>query len=121
MKKNGKKQNPLLAAYEAKLEANYQRKLEINSEFDYMAFLMVVHDEFKVGPGRADKLLDKFIAKKVEIAQKIIEDSEGDKEILHTKRDIAWVLKSIFGPEKWAKYRGMFQLVWEYWNMEQEV
>ena len=97
-----KKQNPLLAAFEAKLETNYKQRLEINSEFDMIAFLKTVNEELHVGPGRASRVFNAFMANKLEIAEMIHEDygdkDTGDKEILHTKASYAKLLRRIFSP-----------------------
>lgn len=117
-----KKQNPVLAAFEARLEANYKQRLEINSEMDMIAFMKTVHEELGVGPGRALKSFNAFLANKVEIAETIHADygpdkHTGDKQILHTKSSYAKLLKRIFGAESWQKVRGWFQLLYEYWEV----
>ena len=116
-----KKQNPMLAAFEARLEANYKQRLEINSEMDAIAFMKTVHEELGVGPGRALKVFNAFMANKLEIAETIHEDygpdkETGDKQILHTKSSYAKLLKRIFGPESWQKVKIWFLLVYEYWE-----
>lgn len=116
-----KKQNPVLAAFEARLEANYKQRLEINSEMDAIAFMKTIHENLGVGPGRALKLFNAYLANKLEIAETIHEDygpdkETGDKQILHTKSSYAKLLKRIFGPESWQKVKIWFQLVYEYWE-----
>jgi hypothetical protein len=116
-----KKQNPLLAAFEAKLEANYKQRLEINNEMDLIAFMKTVHEELGVGKGRALKVFNAYRANKREIAEKIREDygpdkDTGDKQILHTKSSYAKLLKRIFGPESWQKVKTWFPLLFEYWE-----
>ena len=115
-----KKQNPMLASFEAKLEANYKQRLEINSEFDLIALMKTVHEELGVGPGRAGKVLNAFLVNKVELANTIHEDygpdkDTGDKEILHTKKQYAQFLKSIFSPEDWEQVKAWFPLLQAYW------
>lgn len=116
-----KKQNPMLAAFEARLEANYKQRLEINSEFDLIALMITVNDELQVGPGRAGKVLEAFLVNKVELANTIHEDygpdkDTGDKEILHTKAQYARRLRSIFSPEDWVRLREWFPLLRDYWE-----
>ena len=115
------KQNPMLAAFEAKLEANYQQRLEINSEMDLIAFMKTVHEELGVGPGRALTSFNAFMNNKLEIAKTIHEDygpdkDTGDKQILHTKSSYAKLLKRIFGPVSWQKVRIWFPLLFDYWE-----
>jgi hypothetical protein len=116
-----KKQNPVLAAFEARLEANYKQRLEINSEMDMIAFMKTVHEDLGVGPGRAFKVFNDFMANKLEIAEMIHEDygpdkHTGDKQILHTKSSYAKLMKRIFGPESWQKVKTWFQILYEYWG-----
>lgn len=115
-----KKQNPLLAAFEAKLEKNYKERLEINSEFDMIAFMKTVNEELGVGPGRAFRVFNAFMANKLEIAEMIHEDygdkDSGDKEILHTKESYAKLMRRIFKPEDWEDVKIWFPLLREYWG-----
>lgn len=117
------KQNPVLAAFEAKLEANYKQRLEINSEMDLIAFMKTVHEELGVGPGRAYRAFNAFLVNKVELAETIQADygpkkdkKTGDKQILHTKSSYAKMLKRIFGRESWQKVKTWFTLLYEYWE-----
>ena len=115
------KQNPFLAAFEAKLEANYKQNLDINSEMDAIAFMKTVHEELGVGPGRAYKVFNAFQGNKLDLAKTIHEDygpdkHTGDKQILHTKSSYAKLLKRIFGPESWQEVKIWFPLVYEYWE-----
>lgn len=108
--------NPMLAKFEAKLEAEYRTKLAINSEIDMMAMMLMLNDTLKVGQGRAEKALNDFLAWKMEIAESIVSDSDDDPEILKTKRDLAVRMKEIFGEESWKKCREMFLFTKDYWE-----
>lgn len=115
-----KKQNPLLAAFEAQLQAKYRAKLEINSEFDLIAFVQTINEELGVGPGRAPQLLNAFLANKVAIAETIDDDygpdkETGDKELLHTKYYYAKMLRGIFG-KSWPDVRQWFPFLRDYWE-----
>ena len=116
-----KKQNPLLAKYEAQLKAEYKQKLEINSEFDYIAFMKTINEELEVGPGRAGRLFNAFLANKIELAETIDRDygpdkHTGDKQLLHTKSTYAKLMRRIFSKEDWARFREWFQFLKEYWE-----
>jgi hypothetical protein len=117
------KPNPMLAKIEAQHEAKYRQKLEINSEFDMIALLLTVNEELHVGPGRAGRVLNAFLANKMEIAETIDQDYgpdkyTGDKEILHTKATLAKRMREILSPEDWAKWCVMFPLLRDYWEVE---
>lgn len=116
-----KKQNPLLAAFEAKLKAEYRQKLDINSEIDYIAFMKTIHEELEVGHGRAGRLFSAFLSNKRELANTLNQDygpdkNTGDKQILHTKSTYAALMRRIFSKEDWKKYRVKFPLLQEYWG-----
>jgi hypothetical protein len=120
-KRRKKGSNPLLDQFEEMLNAKYKQKLEINSEFDYIAFMKTVHEELGVGPGRAGRVFNAFLANKIELAEKINDDygpdkHTGDKQILHTKAEYASLMRRIFSKEDWKKYRTMFILLQEYWE-----
>ena len=103
------------------LKAEYQQKLDINSELDYIAFMKTIHEELKVGPGRAGRLFNAFLANKLEIAETINSDygpdkRTGDKQLLHTKSTYARLMRRIFSKEDWEVLRVMFPLLKDYWE-----
>lgn len=115
-----KKPNPLLAAIEAKWESICKQQIDMNSELDYIAFMLTINEELNVGPGRADRLFNAFLANKLELAETINADygetkNSGDKELLQIKKHIAGRLKAIFG-QHWPKWREMFPFVRIYWD-----
>ncbi len=120
-----KKQNPLLAAFEAKKEAEFDIRLRQNSELSIIAMLIAAHNELKVGPGRAGFLLAEYIDVKMQIADDLLTDigdshkkgGNGDPEFLHTKKDLALALKRILGEENWKNYRELFPICREYWDI----
>lgn len=86
-----------------------------------IAFMKTVHEELGVGPGRAPKVFNAFMANKLEIAETIHEDygpdkETGDKQILHTKSSYAKLLRRIFSPEDWQEVKIWFPLLQEYWE-----
>ena len=116
-----KKQNPLLAKFEAQLKAEYRQKLEINSEFDYIAFMKTIHEELNVGPGRAGRLFNAFLENKMQLAETIDQDygpdkHTGDKQLLHTKSTYAKLMRRIFSAEDWKQVRVMFQFLKDFWE-----
>ena len=120
-KRNKNQTNPVLASFEAKLNEKYRQKLEIHSEFDYIAFMKTVHEELGVGPGRAGRVFNAFLANKIELAEAINEDygpdkHTGDKNILYTKATYAKLMRRIFSKDDWEKYRVMLPLLKDYWE-----
>ena len=118
---SGSKPNPMLAKLEAKIRAEERAKaryqFDTNAEIDLIAHIISCSEDFQIGPGRAEKCLCGFMETKMNIANMIIQsiDGDNDNEFLVPKRDIAWKLKSIMGPELWEKYKDFFPMVKEYW------
>lgn len=108
------KPNPLLAAFEAKLEAEYQQRKQINSEIHMIALLIAANNELQVGAGRAGNFLAEHIDVVMQITKAILQDD--DPELLYTKYNLAKRLKSILGAENWVRYRELFPLLREYWD-----
>lgn len=127
------KTNPILAAFEKKLRAQYdaaladeiwshKKRIEYVSEIHAIAALLAAHDVFQAGPGRAPKFLIAYLEVKEQIAKDLVADvgdsitpgGNGDPEFLKTRRDLATALKAILG-DKWDEYKTMFPLLEIYW------
>ena len=111
-------------AYLAKLQAQAQKreavKTEAHVEIDTMALLLAVHDVLGVGAGRAGKVVNSYLAYKMEIAEEILkeynEDQSKKKEIIIVRRDLAARMKEILGKEGWEKYKTLFPFLRDYWE-----
>lgn len=79
------KQNPLLAAFEAKKEAEFTGRLACNTEINMMAMLIAGNDLGFIAEKRADLLLVKHVETKMQIADELLQDAEADKELTYTK------------------------------------
>lgn len=110
-----KGENPLLAAYKARLEADYASRLNFNSEIDLMAHLLSCDDDLQVDFDEAEKVLNGFLESKMDVVQAVIQDT--DKELVYTRYDLARRLKQILGPDNWKKYCKHFALLSEYWEV----
>lgn len=114
-----KKQNPFLAKLEAQAAARQSVKTEAHVEIDTIAMLLAVNGRLNVGPGRADGVINDFLAWKLEIAEAIVkeldEDQSKKKELIIIKRDLAQRLKEILGPEAWEKRKTLFPFLKEFW------
>ena len=115
-----KKQNAFLAKMQAQAQAKEAQKTEAHVEIDTIAMLLSVHDVCGVGAGRASKVVNSFLAYKMEIAEEIIkeldEDKSKKKEIVMVRRDLAKNLKEILGKEGWEKYHTLFPFLRDYWE-----
>jgi hypothetical protein len=111
-----KKQNPLLAAFEAKKEAEFRGRLACNTEINMMAMLIAGNNLGFVAEKRADLLLVEHVETKMKIADELLRDAEADKDLEYTKADLARRLKQILGPDGWARCRELFPMLRDYWD-----
>lgn len=106
------KQNPFLA----KLEAQHQARLAINSEINMMAMLIAGNDLGFIGEKRADLLLAKHVETKMKLAEDLVADAKDDKDLTYTKADLARRMKQILGPDGWIRCQKLFPLLRDYWE-----
>lgn len=111
-----KKQNPVLAAFEAKLEKEYRGRLECNSEIDMITMLIAGSRLGFLGEKRASLLIEELIDVKMQLAENLLQDAKDDKELLYIKADLARTVKQILGPDGWEKHKTLFKLLQEYWD-----
>jgi hypothetical protein len=110
------KQNPLLAAFEAKKEAEFMGRLACNTEINMMAMLIAGNDLGFIAEKRADLLLAEVIEVKMKIADDLLKDAENDKDLTYTKADLARRVKQILGPDGWNRCKQLFPLLRDYWD-----
>ena len=112
------KQNPLLAAFEAKLEAEYMLRFKRREEISLIAHILSCHEDFGAGPGRAEKCICGYLESQQEVAEAILAETKEDPlhEFPKIQRDLAKTLKSIMGPDLWKKYQYLFPMLQFYWD-----
>ena len=121
------KQNPILAAFEAKLrrefeaekaalEARHQQRLAWNSEINLMATLLAGSRLGFVGSKRGDLFLEEILEVKKQLADDMAEDAKADTSLEYTKADLAGALKQILGADGWDRCKELSTLLYEYWN-----
>jgi hypothetical protein len=117
-----KPQNAFLAKIQAQATAKERLRSYAHVEIDTLAMLLAAHDELQVGPGRSGKLVNAFLAYKLEIAEEIEKELDEDhskrKELLVIRRDLAVRMKEILGQENWIKYRTLFPFLKDYWEWQ---
>ena len=111
-----KKQNPMLAAFEAKLEAQYKERLSCNDEINLISMLIAGSRLGFLGEIRGDLLIEEQIDVKMELVENLLQDAKDDKDLTFTKADLARTLKQILGPEGWNKRKHLFKLLRDYWD-----
>lgn len=111
-----KKPNPLLAAFEAKKEAEFQGRLACNTEINMMAVLIAGNDLGFLGEKRADLLLARLVEVKMEIADDLVSDAKDDATLEHTKAALTRRVKQILGPDGWNRCKQLFPLLRDYWE-----
>ena len=107
------KPNPMLAKFEAQLEAKHEKQRMMQSEIELIATMIAANNELKVGPGRASFFMAEILHMRMKIAQEIV--LEDDPELLYTKHQLATRLKQIFGKE-WPRCKEMFPMLRDYWD-----
>lgn len=114
------KKNAFLMQMQAKADKKASRRAEMHVEVDTMAMLLAVHDVLQVGAGRAGKVVNSFLAYKIEIAEEIVkeldEDQSKKKEIILVRRDLAARMKEILGKDGWEQYKTLFPFLRDYWE-----
>ena len=110
-----KKPNPILAAFEAKKEAEFSQRLARNTEINMIAMLIAGNNLGFLGPARAGRLLEEQVEVKMRIADELLQDAKDDPSLVYTKYDLASRLKSILGPDEWARCQELFPLLRDYW------
>lgn len=110
-----KKQNPILAQFEAKKEREFQGRLACNTEMNLIAMLIAGNNLGFLGEKRSDLLLAEVIEVKTEIADNLLTDAKDDKTLAYTKADLARRVKQILGADGWNRCRELFPLLKEYW------
>lgn len=110
-----KKQNPILAAFEAKKEAEFAQRRANLTEINMIAMLMAGSKLGFLGEKRAGLLLTEQIEQKKQIAKVLLEDSKVDPSLTYTKADLARSVKQILG-KNWDIHKYLFPLLSDYWN-----
>ena len=111
-----KKANPILAAFEAKKEQEFLGRLACNTELNMMAMLIAANDLGFLSSKRADQLLARQVEVKMQIADDLLTDATNDKELIHTKADLARRIKQILGQDGWNRSKELFYLLRDYWD-----
>lgn len=110
------KTNPILAAFEAKKEAEFLGRLACNTEINMLAMLFAGSDLGFLAEKRADLLLARQVEVKMEIADALISDSKDDATLGHTKATMAARAKQILGKDGWNRCKQLFPLLHDYWE-----
>ena len=111
-----KGQNMLLAKMQADLKAQHAADIHRIREFDLMVMLLTVNEHLHIGPGRASKLVNAYLAQHMEFCDTFLEDYDSDTETVYSKHKLAARLKRILGPEGWAQYHQLFPFLRDYWE-----
>ena len=111
-----KKKNPLLDAFEAKLEAQYKERLSCNDEINLISMLIAGSRLGFLGEKRGDLLIEEQIDVKMELVENLLQDAKEDESLAYTKADLARTLKQILGEDGWNKRKHLFKLLRDYWD-----
>ena len=98
-----KKQNPILAAHEAKLDAQYRRKLNVTMQMCFDVAVITANDVFKMGAGRAKVFEQKYSENFAKICAMLVED-ENDPDLEYSRAKIDERLREIVGAENFQEW-----------------
>lgn len=93
------KQNNMLASFQAKLEAEYLRKLDVALQMGLDAGMIAANEVLKLGPGRAEAFRIAYITTMNEMAAMLAVDGKDDRDLEYSREVIDRRIKSIVGPE----------------------
>ncbi len=105
-----KKQNPILAAYEAKLEAKFRYQLSIAMQMGLDAGMIAANEVLGMGAGRAEKFRTAYINTVNEISRMTVEDSDDDPEFVYTKAKVDERLKKIVGEDNFVPWEERYKV-----------
>lgn len=91
------KTNPMLAQFEAKLEARYQRKIRICTQMGLDVAMIVANELLGLGPGRAEAFRVKYITTMNEMAALLARDGADDADLDWSREVIDRRLRPIMG------------------------
>lgn len=100
----GRKPNPLLAQFEAKLQAQYSAKLDIAVQMGLDAGMIAAHEVLGMGPGRAEAFRVKYVETMNQMAKMLVEDSFDDPDIVYSREVIDRSIRSIVGEENFKEW-----------------
>lgn len=124
------KQNPFLAAFEAKLRAEFEKekielvtqleidfsqRLGMNTEINLIAMTLAGSRLGFLGEKRAGALLEEQVAVKMKLADDLVKDADADPALWYTKKDLARSMVQVLGEENWPRYQHLFPLLSDYW------
>lgn len=103
------KQNAFLLKMQQAAKDEARAAQYVNERQALDALILAVHDEFGFGKDRIDRLIDRYIEKRVKIAEAAVADRYGnkDKDLSYFKADTDRALRQVMGetyPEHDARY-----------------
>ena len=102
MSKN--KQNPLLAKYEAMLEAKYRVQLSMAMQTGLDAGMIAANEVLGMGAGRAEKFRTAYIETVNKIMNMIVVEDKDDPNFEWTKETVDKRIRQIVGEENFVPW-----------------
>lgn len=103
------KQNPLLAKYEAMLEARYRKQLQFAMQMGMDAGIIAANEVLGMGAGRADKFRTAYIETVNEISHMIVVDDKDDPDMEWAKAKIDERIRQIVGQDNFVPWDERYQ------------
>ena len=99
-----KKQNHLLASYEAKLEAKYRYQLQLAMQMGLDAGMIAANEVLGMGAGRAEKFRTAYIEAVNEMSRMTVVDDKDDPDFAWTKSKVDERIKRIVGEDNFVPW-----------------
>lgn len=94
------KQNNMLASFEAKLDAQYRKKLDVALQMGLDAALIAANEVLQLGPTRAGAFRTAYVSAMNEMAALIAEDGADDDDLVYATETIDRRLRQIVGADQ---------------------
>lgn len=91
------KPNPLLASFEAKLEARYRQQLKFSTQLGLDAAIITANEVLHLGAGRSPEFRSVYIKTVNEMAAMLAEDGKDDPDLEWSIATIDKRLQAIMG------------------------
>lgn len=106
--------NDFLKKRDAKVEAQYQCKLDIMQQIGMDAAVIAAHEVLGMGSGRALTFCTKYMQTINELASLVVKDAKDDKEIVYAQESIDRDIKRIVGDENFDPWSVRYSMMNRY-------
>ena len=107
------KPNPILQAFQRKLEIEHTKDLEALSQMGLISAMVAYDDSEKLTPERAERFLRAYRSKLLEISKLFKDDSKDDSELVYSKAVLRRRLSQILSESGFERNGYLFSILKE--------